>query len=353
MNTVRKIIGLFIILFVGLPVLFGIIIAVGVTRAVTTPDMYSKMPREIIARIPDLADDIVYSSPENARMDSNSRAWLQAMAAVSTKPHQVLADMGLLDWLDGELTLSLDRIGKILRGEAPLQPVRLNMRPLKQALQHEAFSQYLRDVMDKLPICQESDSQAWKEISGDENHHGDLPACRPTPETSGLLLERMRRDAARDIPDEVELFQIEHNLPRHMDVMHTVLSVTYLLFLIPALAIGLGALVAARSRGSFLRWFGASTGIGGLLALGFALLIKKFVPLAIYSSDFHYDSTLTQLRGAAFEHVGDLISIVGQYFLAPVISMAEIVCVAGLVIFALAYVFGENRKAPVAQAPAA
>jgi hypothetical protein len=355
MNAVRKIIGLLIILFIGIPVLFGIIVAVGMTQAVVSPEFYDKMPKEIIARVPDLADDIVYASREDATLDSNSRSWLQAMAAVSTKPHQVLASMGLLDWMEGELTRSLNQVGKILRGEAPLRPVRLDMRPLKQALQHDSFRQYLADVMAKLPPCTEGEARTWEEAARTANRSEDLPACRPAPESTSLLAERISRDAARDIPDDVDLFQIEGNFSRRMDmdIAKAITSVTSLLFLIPALFIALGALIAARSRNSFLRWFGASTGIGGLLGLGFALLIKRFIPLAIYSTEFHYGSTLNQLRGAACERVGELVSILGQHLLAPVVTVAEIVCVVGLVIFALSYVFNETHHAPVAPPPAA
>ena len=48
MNSLRKIIGVFIMLFFALPLLFGIIWAVGTTKAVVSPEFLSDMPREII-----------------------------------------------------------------------------------------------------------------------------------------------------------------------------------------------------------------------------------------------------------------------------------------------------------------
>jgi len=53
MNGIRKVIGLLIIIFIGVPVLISIIWAVGITRAVVSPEFLSEMPREIITKIPE------------------------------------------------------------------------------------------------------------------------------------------------------------------------------------------------------------------------------------------------------------------------------------------------------------
>ena len=52
MDVVRKSIGVLIIIFIGIPVLFGVIWAVGVTRAVISPEFLSDLPQEIIQKIP-------------------------------------------------------------------------------------------------------------------------------------------------------------------------------------------------------------------------------------------------------------------------------------------------------------
>ncbi len=351
MNVLRKLFGLLVILFLGLPILFAVVIAVGVTQAAASPQLYSELPPRIVAEVPALVDEVVTLSQSEAIMDSNSRAWLRAAAAVPTRPHAVLEETGMLAWLRGELTRSLGQIGRILRGEAAVQPVKLDMRPLKRALQHDAVARYLGEVMEKLPPCDETGTAAWREIVEERRCGRDLPACRPAEGTPDLLLERMHADVARDIPDEVELVEFDRDFPRHIGFMRTAMSAVWLAFLAPALFIGLGAAVAADSRASFLRWFGISTGIGGLLSLGFSLMIERVVPWAIRSGQIAIDGTLVQIREVALERAGNLVQVTAKYFVGPVTSTAEIVCVVGLVIFALSYLVGGSRPAPVAPPP--
>ena len=54
MNQTRTVLGLLIMIFFAIPILFGIIWAVGLTQAVVSRKMLSELPREVIGEIPDL-----------------------------------------------------------------------------------------------------------------------------------------------------------------------------------------------------------------------------------------------------------------------------------------------------------
>jgi hypothetical protein len=52
MDTARRLIGLLLIVFLGLPTLFGIIWAVGMIKASVSAEFLTDLPREIIADLP-------------------------------------------------------------------------------------------------------------------------------------------------------------------------------------------------------------------------------------------------------------------------------------------------------------
>jgi hypothetical protein len=152
MDVVRKSIGVLIIIFIGIPVLFGVIWAVGVTRAVVSPEFLSDLPQEIIQKIPAMIDEVLAEvDREDMVTDPNERAWVKAVATAKTSPRELLGQIGLTDWMQNELSVKFQQMGKMLRGEIPLEPMTLNLRPLKTALRHEAIKVYLVDLLKNLP----------------------------------------------------------------------------------------------------------------------------------------------------------------------------------------------------------
>ena len=58
MHIARRFIGIILIVFFGLPTLFGIIWAVGMIKASVSSEFLTELPRKIIADIPNTADEI-------------------------------------------------------------------------------------------------------------------------------------------------------------------------------------------------------------------------------------------------------------------------------------------------------
>jgi hypothetical protein len=180
MNQTRTVLGLLIMIFFAIPILFGIIWAVGLTQAVVSSKMLNELPREVIAEVPDLVDGILLAAKNgDIQMDSDSRAWLTAVAGVATTPKELLKETGLNDWLEKELSGSLRTIGDILHGKTEARNVWLNLRPLKQALIHPAMGLYIAQIMEKLPACSPEQAKTWERIIQDRDHYDSLPPCRP------------------------------------------------------------------------------------------------------------------------------------------------------------------------------
>jgi hypothetical protein len=148
MNTARKIIGAFIIVFLGLPALFGVIWAVGLIRASVSPEFMSDLPREIITEVPQLTDEIFKAAQDkDVISDENTRAWFQAAAKTGISPRNLLAKTGLLDWLENELSTSLKEIGQVLRGERRPREIWIDLQPLKNGLLHPEVEGFLRATL--------------------------------------------------------------------------------------------------------------------------------------------------------------------------------------------------------------
>ncbi len=154
MDAVRKIIGLVLIVFFGLPILFGMIWAVGLIKATVTPEFLTDLPRQVIAEVPAAADAIFRDAQsEDFISDADTRAWFQAASKAGMLPSELMAKTGLNDWLTGELSGSLRQAGRVLRGEARPRPIVIDLQPLKQALLSPEVERFLEATLNNLPPC--------------------------------------------------------------------------------------------------------------------------------------------------------------------------------------------------------
>lgn len=337
MTVVRKIIALLIIALIGLPILFGVVWVVGLTKATVSSEFISELPQEIIREIPDIAEEIFEEGQdERVIRDENTRAWFRAAAEAGVSPKQLMADIGLLDWLEYELAESLDEVGEVLRGERRARPITIDLRPLKDILMRDEIDQYLMRVLEELPPCDEEGERQWIQIGRWGLEDRELPACHPDMEVAKEALTEWRMDAVTDMENEVEIFEDIDFIPFGLSRALPVLS--SFLFVIPALFIFIGSLIAATSPASFFRWCGVSTFLGALPALLLAFFVKhvslwglKIAPF--YSSD--WDSWSPELQELVFEKMSWIpMRIIDQIF-SPVVTVAAIVCVLGIVLFAI------------------
>ena len=337
MNPARKIIGLFLIVFIGLPVLFAIIWAAGLTRAVISPAFVSEVPQKIIAALPDITDEVMAAgrNPDVVR-DPRARVWFEAAAKVGTTPRELLTRTGLMGWMQGELTRALTDVGDILRGKREPGPVTIDMRPLKKALQSPEIDDYLMSVLKNLPPCDQAGLQQWARAAEESIDGADLPACQPDLAQAQAALKLRQGRVASDIRDEIPIFEDVH-IPR-MGVTAVATSVVYSLFLIPAFFILIGSAIAARSRESFFKWSGASVLTGGLLALIAAGLARNSAALITRYAHWTQGSEWsTGLGPLVLEKTRWAASLVLQQLFSPVLSVAGAVCAVGLILFALSF----------------
>lgn len=358
MNTARRLIGLLLIVFIGLPALFGIIWAVGMIKASVSAEFLTDLPREIIADIPDKADEIFREArDEQVIADDNTRAWFQAAAKTGISPRELMEKTGLLEWLDGELSDSLRQIGRMLRGERRARPITIDLRPLQAALLHPEVDRLIEETLKNLPPCDERGQMLWGELAIRDIRHHEIPACQPDLETARTVLTKARQRAVEDMDDRIEVFEGVRSFPLlPFGISGTITFLSYFLFLIPAAFIFLGALIAASSPASFFRWSGVSVLAGGVPTLLLALATKFFSLWAIRAAPFFE-------RDCWASDLGDLVlnklswipeRIVNQLF-SPVVWVAAMVCVVGVVLYALSFTVRDNaRKArkPVSRPPA-
>ncbi len=340
MNHAKTFFGLLIMILIAVPVLFAIIWAVGLTQAFTSEKTFAELPGEIIAEVPGLLEGMMAAArDDDSGMDYDTRAWLNAMAAAETSPRRMLEETGISDWLQDELSGSLAEMGRILNGRSDARSVWLDLRPLKESWRSPAMENWLTRVLANLPACSAAESEAWARALAGGSGGEALPPCRPSAAEAPAVAALIRGRADRDIPDRVNLLEDARFPHRNFNLARTVDSFAYLLFLIPALFIALGAWVGGRGWAGFLRWSGAATLAGGALVLALSSLIKGFVPWAIStgSADFRYSAHWLSWHEAFADHAGALADVVSRHFMSPVTAVAGGVCVAGLLLFAFSF----------------
>jgi hypothetical protein len=349
MKQTRTVFGLLIMILFAVPILFGVIWAVGFTQAVVSPKTLSQLPGEVIAEIPELLDGMMLAArDEDSDMDYETRTWLNAMAGTGKTPREVMKEAGLTDWLQKELTTSLSTIGDILNGRSDARAVWLDMRPLKSALGHPAMETWLAQVLERLPECSAGQAAAWERILSGDGSSDELPACRPANTqgvSSATAVATIRTWMIRDIPDRVNLLENAHFPRGRFNLTRAVTSFTYLLFLIPAVFIALGALVGAGSTSRFFRWSGAAIMAGGGLVLALSSLVKGIVPWAMRVGPTCSAPHWNPWQEAFADHAGGLALVVSRHFMSPVITVAGAVCIVGLLLFAFSFTFTRSSGA--------
>jgi hypothetical protein len=155
-----------------------------------------------------------------------------------------------------------------------------------------------------------------------------------------------------EIPDEVDLIEADEwdFYPRSgINVTHLVVSLTYLLFFIPAVILLVAALIGASSGSGIIRWVGISTLIGGALAFGLSKLVGKLVQWGIGVGPIGYsysdvDFPFEEVGEIFVEKMGDIILLVIDHLFSAVNTVAGTVCIVGIVLIALSYLVTRDTQ---------
>jgi hypothetical protein len=234
------------------------------------------------------------------------------------------------------------------------QVITLNMKPLKQALRHKAIDQYIMGLLQKFPPCDLEQVKAWQDKNRDDDVFDSLPACQPDPLIVSEALENWRSDVDKDIPDNIEMLEDARFMRRGFNSARLIISLTYLLFLIPAAFIILGALIGATSRHGFLQWCGITTIIGGIIPLGMAFFAKKIIPVALDWIPFDYSHHISiRFQEVMIDKIGGLMTVVTDRLFSPVIAVAGVVCIIGIILYALSYAVTQPAAAQAKENAAA
>jgi len=360
MNIARRFIGLILIIFFGLPTLFGIIWAVGMIKASVSPEFLTELPRKIIADIPETADEIFREAQDEQYIgDSETRAWFQAAAKTGISPRELMEKTGLLEWMSGELSDSLKQIGRVLRGERRPRSIVIDLRPLKEALLHPEVDLFLEKTLQNLPPCDERGLKEWSDMVASHGRHLELPACQPDPAVAKVVLTEARARALNDMDNEIEAFEGVRNFPfLPLGLSRTITLLSYFLFIIPAAFIFLGALIADSTPAGFCRWSGASILVGGVPALLLSLFTKYLSLWAIQAAPFSswHDHWASDLGDLVMDKVRWIPERIIDQLFSPVVWVALFVCLVGVVLIVLS--FSSRNKAgktqkPVVASPAA
>ena len=345
MKAGRIIIGFLIIVFIGLPLLLGTIWTVGVTKGVVSPDFVSELPQEIISEAPDLVDRIFdEAKDEDIIGDSNTRAWFEAAAETGVKPSDVFREIGLLGWFENEVSGVLDNVADVLSGKKRARPMTLDLRPLRSALEHPALDRYIRDVLNRLPVCDESGEERWMRALNRDLEDVEIPACRPDVAITSDILDVVRNHLIEgDMEDSVEIFS-DMRVP-HFGIAKTVQLLSYGLFFLPVLFLLIGSLIAGQSSSSVLKWGGGSLLFGGLISLGLAYFVKNISTLALTFHPFTYESSwANDLDMLIYEKIEWIPSSILDHVFSPVVQISGIICVIGLIIFAISFTMRSQTR---------
>lgn len=347
MEQVRKYLGLLVLLFIGIPALYSVTWTVGITRAVTRPDFLPELPARISEHLPRTVDLLLEAANQpGALKDENTRAWLLAAAEVRTTPGELLEEIGLLKWLREDLSYTFRSVFEVLKGGYHPGAIDLDLRPLKQAIAHDAIDRYFLDMVNNLPPCTPQQQAAWEAIGKGRRYYGKgyrggLPAGRPDDSTVRHIAKELRRSRRVDMPDEVTLYCGEEWEPLGLDVLSLALVISFALFLIPAGFIAVGAFIAEPLSLRAFMWGGVSIIVGGIAVLASAflpkLILKGTMTLVSWVGARSAESLYwpPELMGEITDRIYGMTLMVIDPLFSPVIYTALFVILFGAVCYAV------------------
>ncbi|HUU51416.1 MAG TPA: hypothetical protein VMW92_00190 [Candidatus Heimdallarchaeota archaeon] len=351
MTAARKIIALLIIIFMGIPILFGVIWFVGLTKATVSPEFLTDLPREIIADVPEMAEEIfTEAQSERVITDENTRAWFRAAAEAGVTPIQVMEETGLQDWLRNELSETLRETGEVLRGKRRPKTIVLDLRPLKEILLRDDIDRYMIRILEQLPSCDEEGTQAWTEFSEEDWTDEWPPACRPDLDIAQEILKYERIEAVSEMEEEIEIFEDVRFIP--FGISRVITWFSYSLFLIPAFFIFIGALIAATSPASFFRWTGVSILFAAIPALLLSFFVKSVSLWALNFVPYSYSHTETwsaELSDLIMEKISWIPVKIIEFLFSPVVAVSGTVCIIGLVIFVISFMVRDRIQTRIVE----
>ncbi|MHB8055905.1 MAG: hypothetical protein ACYDH3_11730, partial [Candidatus Aminicenantales bacterium] len=291
---------------------------------------------KIIAELPGSLDGM-FTALRDERLDMNpgDRAWLLAAEKTGIPPAELLEKTGILAWMKGELSGSLRQVGQALRGETRIQTISIDMKPLKAALRHPEMTHFLDRLLENLPPCNEQGLNTWQERLANPMSGGDLPACRPDAAGArDILFARLDREVNK-INDSVQVFENIHPFPfERFGVSRAVTTLSYLLFIIPALFIFLGAILANSTAAGRLRWSGISILAGSVPVMLMTFFLKKITSWAVGGGFWHWSGT-SPWEAALVDKFSWIPDRLFAALFTPVFNTAAVVAVVGVVLIAL------------------
>jgi hypothetical protein len=350
MDSIRRLIGLFILLGLGVTTLVGMTWAVGVTRAVFDERFLADIPKAIIEEAPGIADELYEAGLQpGAIEDANNAAWFAAAGKVGVKPSELLEKIGLSSWLESEVVGVINDVGRFLGGELDPKEIKLDFRPLKAALSSTEAREYFIALLNKLPPCSEAQKAIWMSIEGPRDGLEQLPACNPDLNLSSFAVDMVVANVV-NLPDEKQLFEDHVELPWGIDASRIINTVMWALFLIPLAFITVGANLMSFTRRGFLVASGFGVVLGGGVPLVTASLVGKSL-VEILQADpgqwRHYSDSAFWNNHASdilAKKIGDLLSLVFELLFEPVEFIGLIVCMVGLVLIAVSFFASSERR---------
>ena len=345
MRVVGKIFGFIVVVLIGMPVLFAITWASGLTSAALSEGFFDNMSRQVIERMPALIETGYAAFQEPGALERpDDRQWAAALGQVEPPLPKLLERTGLYSWLTEEVARTVRAVGEAVQGERAAESVTIDMRPLKQALVHPELLEYLRQVLAKLPPCDAAQAQRWREHAFSRRMDGDerLPPCHPGLEVTDRAEAVISAHTAA-IPDTIRVFGEGETPP--FDVARTVHSVVWLLFLLPVLLIGGGSILGARDGRGILRWSGTATLVTALFSLLLAALasgwLLPYLPL-------HFQGDDAMFTGEAGQKLArDVLSLLGGFLddmFSPVRTGSGVVGLVGAALLGGSFLVKRERK---------
>lgn len=273
MKLFRSVFGFLILTLVGIPMVIATVWGVALVQTMSSPEVISDLPLKLISESPSLVDKFyneIILKPDKVD-DVNTKVWYGALAEAEMSPKEILTTVGIFDWLNSEVKPAFLNLGAILRKSRPQEEVAISLTDFKHDLTSKDSHDYILNVFDQLPDCNETQNQVWNGFITNQKNDGaneniQPPACRLDSKSMNLLLAKWN-ESVNSMENQQVIYQPDTRLAKALKQSG---KVAYA-FVLPLIILAIGSLVVNRSWYSLTRLSGfyliASAVLGWLPSL--------------------------------------------------------------------------------------
>lgn len=275
----------------------------------------------------------------------------RALNELTIEDWRRVVDIAISDeWLEKQIKETVESINTWLDDDRVSPGLEIDMRPIKAKMQGNDLFEIINLIVDTWPTCTQDQVDQMQQSMVESGQAPVLYCEPPEPLRSELIDFAARRfqDFFREMPATFSIFKLDEQIQKPDDVLllkeriRMIRTFTMGGWLLSAALLGLIMVLAIRSWRDVAIWWGIPIFVAGILTIALVFSVNTFIDRVLQESTVEGSKALYDLMRLPISAVREKVS-------GEVMGMGLIICVVGMGILVISYLFHRAVRPAVEQ----